>query len=395
MLTRLDANTKELIAVHFDAKPFYDLVAKKPELQPKDDNLNDLLTNVSSIGYLQNKNYNHSVWLDSFPKTGRSLGDPIFLSGKGEMLIPKIGYDFFQDILKSSEHHLEEFHVGSSMIKVNPDVIKMEKLFGIKTSLFNDVTRLNETLPIVLKRFLVTPGQFDKFQKLFTIHRFKLTELDFHNLYYIATRFREKRDVNGRVSIKNGRFVAEHDASMRAAYVKYQDETIVILGSGKAKRSNPSGARYKVFDELMLKTIPWFAAEFGLMQNRARHLFILLLIAAEYEDLRDYFEFWKLKKERPNAVFDPYNVPLEIDFLRYFEGNLKPKDEAKRLIPFLRELKINPDLKVNDRIVPAFIKENIIDEIEARNFSQEEITNIKLAYKRYEPRCRSLGIWLD
>lgn len=273
-------------------------------------------------------------------------------------------------------------HIFVNLNLKQPDAIKMEKIFGVNTSLFNDVKHLKEASS---KGLLFGPEPPDKFHKIFTVHEFPFTDQDFHNLYFIAARFREKRDINGGVSIKKGRFVAEHDAAMRAVYVEYQDETIVNLGRARAKRSNPSGVRYRVFNELMQKTIPWFVEEFQLSQNRARHLFILLLIAAEFNDIKQYFEYWAKKKGKTD-LFEPYAYPLSPEFLKHFENILKPKKEGKRAIPFLIALKKNPLLHVNDKIVPSTIKTKVISSIERRPFTPEELVKIKSMYKHYEGR---------
>lgn len=280
-------------------------------------------------------------------------------------------------------------HIIVNVNSNQPDVIKMEKIFGVNTSLFNDVKYLKEASS---KGFLFGPELPDKLHKICAVHRFELTDQDFQNLYFVATRFREKRDINGSVSIKNGRFVAEHDAAMRAAYVQYQDETTVILGKGKAKRSNPSGARYQVFDELIQKTVPWFVEEFQLGQNRAIHLFILLLIVAGYDDIEPYFNYWAKEKGKTD-LFDPYTYPLSPEFLKHFENILKPKNEGKRVRLFFIALKKNPLLHVNDKVVPSPIKAKVISSIGPRPFTPEEIAKIKRMYKRFERRFKEEGIW--
>lgn len=280
-------------------------------------------------------------------------------------------------------------HIFVNINSRQPDVIKMEKIFGVNTSLFNDVKHLKEKSS---KGNLFAPEPPDKLIKICEVHRFELTDQDFHNLYFVAKRFREKRDINGSVSIKNGRFFAEHDTAMRAAYVHDQDETTVILGKGKAKRSNPSGARYRVFDEFIQKTVPWFVKEFQLGQNRAIHLFILLLIVAGYDDIEPYFNYWA-KENGKTDPFDPYTYPLSSEFLKHFENILKPKNEGKRLRLFFIALKKNPLLHVNDKVVPSPIKAKIISSISPRPFTPAELVKIKAMYKRFERRFKEDGIW--
>jgi len=383
MPTKLYPDAQELTAVHFDANPYYKLVVKICELQP-DSNLGGFLVNGSRRKYLENKNYNWVAGRDEVRKNWRSITEPVFIPGNDEVLISESDSSRFQCFSISSDLPLD--------IPVRPDVAKMEKLFGINTSIFYDVKYLEDTRPIARKGFSFSPEQFDKFQRIFIVHRFSFSDQDYHNLYFISLRFGEKRDVNGKVSFKKGRFVAEHDADMRAAYVDYQDETIVTFKKCKAKRSNPSGSRYRVFDELMLKTIPWLMAEFGLKQNRARYVFILLLITAGYDDIKTYFNSWAETKKRKD-IFNPFASPLSSEFLKHFENALKPKDQGRRVTPFFIALKQNPCLHVNDKVVPAVIKSKIISSIGPRPLTPEEITKIKIMYKRFEMRFRKANIW--
>src|SRR5688572_12873439 len=59
-----------------------------------------------------------------------------------------------------------------------PDVIKMEKIFGVNTSLFNDVKHLKEAT--ALNGFLFAREPHDKIHKIFAVHNFKFTDQDFH-----------------------------------------------------------------------------------------------------------------------------------------------------------------------------------------------------------------------
>jgi hypothetical protein len=280
------------------------------------------------------------------------------------------------------------------MVQIQPDIVKMTKLFGMGTSIFFDVRHLVEFNPWMQKKLSIQDDEFSNFQKIIALNVCKFGLQDLYNLYFISIRIKEKRSVNGKVSIVNGRFIAEHDAEMRNSIIEFQNDDLMVMKKGKGRKSNPSGSRYHVFKELSGILVPWFVEELKLKQNKSRYLFIILMIYSGYDDLKVYFEDWKLRTKEEEAKYEPYTYPISIKFLKHFERNLKPKDDAKRLKQFLRAYKKNPSLYVNDKIVPPFIKENLlILEISSRQFLSEEIEKIKNSYKRFETKFKEEGIW--